>query len=105
MKRVALYAGAILAVAAVVTLISTANASYVNRFVLREVNASLMETKNEIRAVRTEFRQRAAADSVRFERVLDIVEVAVVALVEEPGSEEQRSAVAELRKRRRVTPR
>jgi len=104
-KRVALYAGAILAVASVVALVTTVNAGYVNRYVLSDVKQSITEARNEIRAVRSEFRLRAEADSIRFERVMEVVELAVVALVEEPGSDEQRSAVTELRQRRRVTPR
>ncbi len=96
-KRVGVYAAAIIAVL-------TLSAATV-RWVTRDVQAAIEETRIEVRQARTEFRGRAAADSTRFERVMEVVELAVVALVETPGSEEQRSAVVELRKRRHVTPR
>jgi hypothetical protein len=102
-KLVALYAGTVVAVGSVFAMVAALNASYVNHFVLRDVKLALADTRNEIRAVREEFHIRADADSIRFERVMNVVELAVVALVEEPGSDGQRSAVMELRKMRHVT--
>lgn len=96
-KRVGVYAAAIIAVL-------TLSAATV-RWVTHDVQDAIEETRAEVRQARVEFRSRAASDSTRFERVMEVVELAVVALVEDPGSAEQRSAVAELRKRRHVTPR
>lgn len=98
-RRLRLYAGAILSVGAVLALLTAATV----RWVTKEVRAEVTQTRADLRNFIVEARAKADADSVRFERVLDVVELAVVALVEPDGSEEQKSAVAELRKRRRVT--
>ena len=56
----------------------------------------------EIGQVSERLRQRETADSVRFERVADIIGTAVVAIVEPAGSPEQVAAIAELKKHRHV---
>lgn len=67
------------------------------------VRSDIASTRAEIRALALEQRARAAADSARFERTIEVVELAVVALVEPQGSPDQRDAVDKLRRRRRFT--
>jgi len=54
--------------------------------------------------VRMDLRAREVADSVRFERIVEVVEYAVIAIVEPATSEERAMAIAELKRRRRVAP-
>lgn len=75
------------------------------KWVTGDVRKELAVTREELKAYAREQHFRAAADSVRFERGMDVVELAVVALVEPNGSDEQRRAVADLRKRRYYIPR
>lgn len=67
------------------------------------VRSDIAETRDELRSLAREQRARAAADSARFERTIEVVELAVVALVEPHGSPDQRDAVDKLRRRRRFT--
>jgi hypothetical protein len=87
-----MYAKAVIVVA---TLIA-GSASLFMRAVTADVQA-------EIRDVREDLRLRAAADSIRFERVVEVVEFAVIAIVEPAGSDERAAAIGELRRRRHVT--
>lgn len=100
-SRLKLYAATLLAVGALVGVATTGAI----RWVTKDVQQEVAQTRAELRAFAANQQHKAAADSSRMERVLSIVELAVVALVEPDGSEEQRSAVAELRRRRFVTPR
>jgi len=68
------------------------------------VRADVQSLHEEIRSIGIAQERRAFADSARFERAMDVLELAVVAIVEPDGSNEQRDAVAELRRRRHVTP-
>ena len=99
--RLKLYAGTMLLVGTLVGILTAATVQWVTK----DVRAEVMRTRADLRDFVNGQRLKAYADSARFERVLDIVELAVVALVEPEGSTEQRSAVAELRRRRYVTPR
>jgi hypothetical protein len=98
-RRTTLYVGAILSVITLAAIVTTATV----RAVTNDVNIELAKTRAEVAATRNEVRVRAAADSARFERVMSVVELAVVALVEPAGSEDQKAAVVELRRRRQVT--
>jgi len=91
--RVGSYARMVLAVAAVVMGASSLF-----------VNAVTSDVKAEIRQVRDDLRSRAVADSARFERIVEVVEFAVIAIVEPAGSPERTTAIAELKRRRRVAP-
>jgi len=70
------------------------------RWVTGDVRRDLAVTRSELQNYTRAQHERADADSVRFERAMGIVELAVIALVEPNGSEEQRRAVADLRARR-----
>jgi hypothetical protein len=65
------------------------------------VFASTEKVRDEVEHVKVLVVARAYSDSVRFERVIEIVELSVVALVEKPGSAEQLAALAALRSHRR----
>jgi|KBSSwiStaDraftv2_1062776.scaffolds.fasta_scaffold103010_5 hypothetical protein len=91
--RVGLYARAIIGVGAVL-------AGSAGLF----VRAVTSDVKAEIREVRMDLRAREVADSVRFERIVEVVEYAVIAIVEPATSEERAMAIAELKRRRRVAP-
>ena len=67
-----------------------------------EMHAEIQNTHDDIAALAVEQHRRADSDSVRFERAMDVLELAVAAIVEPAGSLEQRSAVDELRRRRHV---
>jgi hypothetical protein len=99
--RVKLYASTILVLSAVVTLAT----GFVVREVTKEVRADVKAVRAEMTGIGHAQAERAVADSMRFERVMQVVELAVIAIVEPEGSDEQRSAVSELRRRRHVTPR
>lgn len=100
-RRASLYGGALLTIGTLASATIAISAG----FVTREVRSTIAKTQEELAATREYFRQRAVADSVRFERIMEVVELAVVAVVEPSGTQDQRSAVAELRRRRHVTPR
>ena len=100
-QRLKLYAGTVLLVGSLIAALTTLAV----RWATRDVRAEVAAARSEVRALARVQQERASADSLRFERVLDIVELAVGALVEPEGSDEQRRAVADLRARRHVTPR
>lgn len=58
-----------------------------------------------VRAEVASLQDEAKRGNDRFDRMADIVELAVVALVEPPGSPEREKALSELRARRRITTR
>lgn len=99
--RVKLYAGAAITVVSLVGMLTTAAVKYVTGPVHREVVAARTELHKYVQ----EQKDRQAVDSLRFERVMYVVELAVVALIEPEGSTDQRRAVMDLRSLRRVTPR
>lgn len=100
-ERVKLYAGTLVIVGGLVAGMS----AVLVRSITAQVSTQVEATGSEFRRFAAEQRALALRDSVRFERVMDVIETAVVAIVEEPGSEQQRSAIAELRRRRHVIPR
>lgn len=67
-------------------------------------HAITADVKGDVTALRYDFRQKAALDSVRFERMIEVVELAVIAVVEPDSSAARAEAIGELRRRRRVTP-
>lgn len=78
-------------------------------FVINGITADVHE---DIKALDYKFtqaqeriREAQVADSIRFERGVDVLELAVTAIVEPSGSAEQRAALNELQRRRRVIPR
>ena len=68
------------------------------------------DVRADVSALREDFAEAARRDSVRrvedaarWDHTITVVELTVAALVEEEGSDEQRAAVRELRRLRRVT--
>ena len=98
-QRIRLYGSTVLVIVAVVTLAT----GFVVREVTKDVRSDLRAVRAEVSNLSTNQNTRAGADSARFERVMQVVELAVIAIVEPDGSEEQRGAVYELRRKRRVT--
>lgn len=98
-ERVKLYGSTILIMAAVVAMAT----GFVVREVTKDVRSDLRGLRAEVSNLSTNQNWRAGADSIRFERVMQVVELAVIAIVEPDGSDEQRSAITELRRKRRVT--
>jgi len=68
------------------------------------VRQDIASVRSEVAMLAALQRSREVADSTRYQKTLDIVGLAVQALVEPAGSEEQRAALSELRRRRRVIP-
>ena len=99
-ERIKVWGSMVLVVSSVITLTT----GFVVRAVTREVREDIKATRMEMRQITQTNRAQATADSIRFERVMEVVELAVVAIVEPVGSDDQRGAVAELRRRRHVTP-
>ena len=93
MERAGNYARTLAAVAAVV--------GGTTAVVVRWATA---DVRGEVADLHAEVVVRASSDSVRFERVMQVVELAVVALVEPDTSTERHAAIAELRRRRHVMP-
>ena len=58
--------------------------------------------RNDVAGLRQTMNERQRIDSLRFERVMDITELAVVAIVEPVGSPERKVAVEQLRARRHI---
>lgn len=83
---------------------ATAVGTYAVANVTSGIHAEIADTRGDLAQLVTAQQARGALDSTRFERVMDIVELAVVAIVEPDGSAEQKRAVAELRRRRHFTP-
>lgn len=75
-----------------------------NQQLAAEVRKSVADTHDDLVALASLTAERAETDSLRFERAMTVLELAVGAIVEPDGSPEQRSAIAELRRRRHVTP-
>jgi hypothetical protein len=98
--RIKLYAGTIVVVGALVAGLSAVMVSSITA----KVSAEQQQTRETLQSFIKTQRDIAGRDSVRFERVMAVVELAVVAIVEPIGSDEQVGAVAELRRRRHVTP-
>jgi hypothetical protein len=69
-----------------------------------DVREQLLDTHADLVALTAAQAARAAADSIRFERAMEVLELAVGAIVEPDGSTEQKQAIAELRRRRHVAP-
>lgn len=99
-SRLKLWTTAVIAVGGVVAF-ATAGAV---KWVTRDVHEEIAQTRQELREYIRYEQVRATADSVRLENGLDIVELAVVALVEPAGSQEQRNALVALRARRHYVP-
>jgi len=96
MRRIALYAGTALAVIGLTSV--TIRASQ------KDIRDSIKDTHDDLQELRLDLHSRTVVDSVRFERIMGVVELAVTALVEPNGSAEQSNAVAELRRLRRIAP-
>lgn len=72
------------------------------RYATADIRAQHREMLREIGEVRADVLRRTEQDSARFERTMEIVQLAVVAIVEPPNSIARRGAIADLRARRRV---
>jgi hypothetical protein len=94
-RRLAIYAGAALAVTSLTALTI--------RVSQREIRSSIDDVHDDVTQLRYEVHARSVMDSVRFERTIEVVELVAAALVEPDGSNEQKEAVTELRRRRHIT--
>ena len=68
------------------------------------VSGVVLWATRDVRAQISALNSRVAADSVRFERAMDVLELTAIALVEPDGSREQMDAIDQLRHRRRFGP-
>ena len=75
-----------------------------NHALAEQMKASISDTHDDLVALSQLTAMRAQTDSLRFERAMNVLELAVGAIVEPDGSAEQKNAIAELRRRRHVTP-
>lgn len=98
-SRVKLYSGTIMAFGAVVAVMTAAAV----KFVTAEVSSEVRATRVELHQYQAMQVAKSVQDSARFERVMEVVELAVVALVEPHGSSDQRRAVANLRSKRHLS--
>jgi hypothetical protein len=105
-RRLRLHLATLILLASVVTGAS----ALVVKSVTASIRSDLSRNRDEVQSLGRELRdlaaaqrERTSADSVRFERTLDVVGLAVVAVVEPDGSPAQRRAVEELKRRRRIT--
>lgn len=103
-RRMNLYTAAVVSACALFALAGALASRAVER-ATRTVRQEIQATRQEVQELRSTTRTRASADSARFERGMVVLELAVGAIAETQGSTEQRSALAELRRRRHVTPR
>jgi len=71
----------------------------------RDVRDNLRTLNANLESQRQVARSYAVMDSVRYERAMDILELAVTAIVAPDGSPEQKSALDELKSRRHVVTR
>lgn len=93
-EKVRLWGTAFLTLCAVVTILG----GILVQFVTNDVKKDIQAIRTDLRDFAANTHAREVADSVRFERVLGIVELAVVAIVEPSNSPERSEAVAELRR-------
>lgn len=94
-ERVRLWGTAILAAAGVFTLLG----SVAIKFATNDIRSDLRDLHDDVRAFSNAVKAQQYADSVRFERVIEVVEVAVVAIVEPSDSPARNEAVAKLRRK------
>ena len=87
----------------VVVAIASGVGSLVANAVTRDVRAGVLANRDYIAAVQNQMLRRSAADSVARDRMVRVIELAVVVLVEDDGSPERAAARRELRKLRTVT--
>lgn len=103
-RRLNLYTAAIVSVGMLIAIGGALAARAFEKGTAR-IQADLQSTNTRVEKLETSLRAQARSDSLRFERSFALQELAVAALIEPIGSTDQRSAVAELRRRRHVTPR
>jgi uncharacterized iron-regulated membrane protein len=105
-RRLRLHLATLVLLATVVT----GSSALVVKSITGTIRDDIRKNRDEVSRLRDEqhdlaaaMRERTQADSVRFEKTLDVVGLAVVAVVEPDGSPAQRRAIDELRRRRRIT--
>jgi hypothetical protein len=87
-----------------VVAVGSATIGWIIRKSTMDVRQHIAETSAGLERLERTQRNTAVQDSIRFERVMDVVEIAVVAIIEPDGSAEQKSAIEDLRHRRHVVP-
>lgn len=100
-RRIWLHLSTLVLLAGIVSTVS----AFAVRAMTRTVRQDIAEMRVELQSLSSLQRERAVADSARFVRLVEVVELATAALAEPEGSLEQRSAIAEIRRRRHVLSR
>lgn len=98
--RLKLWTSAIILVCAIVAAATAACIKWITQDVHNEIAQTRQELQEYIRLQHVQ----SQADSMRIEAGLDIIQLAVVAIVEPSGSDEQRVALSQLRARRSYIP-
>lgn len=94
-EHVRLWGTAILAATGVLTVAG----SFAVKLATNDLRTDVRDLHDDVRAFSSAVKAQQYADSVRFERVIEVVEVAVVAIVEPSDSPARNEAVAKLRRK------
>ena len=97
-KRIRLWVGAAVLLVGVFTGVG---ATVVARST-SDVRTALSNTHDDLARLAYQQDARAEVDSLRFERAMEVLELAVVAIVEPDGSVDQKGAIDELKRRRHI---
>ena len=99
-RRTRLWLGA----AMLLISVSAGAGAWVVGKVTADVRRSIADTHDDLVQLAAIQAARAQTDSLRFERAMEVLNLAVGAIVEAPGTPEQRGAVEQLRRLRHFTP-
>lgn len=99
-KRVRMYVETIVLVGGVTLAVST----FMARTITASVKSEIADVRADVAHMRHEQQAQAVTDSIRFQKLAEVVELVAAGVAEPPGSDEQRNAVVELRRLRHVAP-
>ena len=100
-KRIRLYVSTFILAASVIGALT----AFTVRQITSHVREDLQQLDHRILEISRVQHNYNFSDSIRFERAMDVLELAVAAIVESDGSPEKQGAVVELRRRRHIVPR
>jgi len=103
-RRMNLYTATVVSACTLVALFGMLSSRAVER-ATRTLRDEQTATRVQVEELKRDRRTEQRLDSLRFERTMAIVELAVSAIVEPAGSQEKREALTELRRKRRISPR